>query len=87
MQVAGNWILGIVEQSQGEGYYSLQRDGLKGCEGGDYGGKCLLNKAGQPWEQGNNAESHRAGGDITIASVSTHQHQHLNSGEAGPSNT
>ena len=37
--VAGSWSLGIVEQSQGEGCCRLQRDGSRGCEGGDRGGK------------------------------------------------
>ena len=32
--VVGSWSLGIVEQRQG-------RDGQRGCEGGDCGGKCL----------------------------------------------
>ena len=49
---AGNWSLGIVEQSQGEGCCGLWRDGSRGCEGGDCGGKCLWRKAGQPWKQG-----------------------------------
>ena len=64
---AGSWSLGIVEQSQGEGCSWLQRDGSRGCEGGDRGGKCLWRKAGQPWEQGDAAESHVARGAITIA--------------------
>ena len=55
--VAGNWSLGIVEQSQGEGCCWLRRDGLRGCEGGDCGGKCLWRKARQPWKQGYTAES------------------------------
>ena len=46
-----------------------------------------MKKAGQPWEQGNNAESHRVGGAITIASFSAHHHQQLNIREPGPSNT
>ena len=45
-----------------------------------------MKKAGQLWEQGNNAESHRVGGAITIAPFSTHQYQQLNIREAGPSN-
>ena len=56
-EVAGSWDLGIAEQSQGEGCCGLQRDGLRGCEGGDRGGKCLWRKARQPWKQGDNAES------------------------------
>ena len=35
----GSWSLGIMEQSQGEGCCRLQRDGSRGCEGGDRGGK------------------------------------------------
>ena len=37
----GRWSLGIVEQPQGEGCCLLQRNGLRGGEGGDCGGKCL----------------------------------------------
>ena len=44
-------------------------------------GKCLQRKAGQPWKQGDTAESHMGGGVITIASLPTRQHQQLNSGE------
>ena len=39
--VARSWSLGIVEQSQGKDCCWLQRDGLRGCEGGDRGGQCL----------------------------------------------
>ena len=46
--VTGSWSLGIVEESQGKGCCWLQRDGLRGCEGGDCGGKCLWKKAEQP---------------------------------------
>ena len=66
---SGSWSLEIVEQSQGEGCYCLWRDGLRGCEGGDRGGKCLWRKARQPWKQGNTAESLVGGGAITIASL------------------
>ena len=68
--VAGSWSLGIVEQSQCEGCYSLRRDGWRECEGGDCGGKCLWRKAGQPWKQGDTAGSCIGGGAITIASLS-----------------
>ena len=64
--------LGIVEQSQGEGFCWLGRDQLRGPEGGDYGGKCLWKKVRQPWKQGDSAESHLGGGAITIASFSPH---------------
>ena len=83
--VAGSWSLGIVEQSQGEGCCWLWRDGLRGCEGGDHGGKCLWRKAGQPWKQGDPAESYVGSGAVTVASLSTHQHRQLNNREAGPS--
>ena len=33
-----SWSLGIMEQSRGEGFCWLQRDGSRGCEGGDCGG-------------------------------------------------
>ena len=66
---AGSWSLGIVEQSQGEGCYWLWRDGSRGCERGDCGGKCLWRKARQPWKQGDTAESHVGSGAITIASL------------------
>ena len=67
--VAGSWSLGIVEQSQGEGCCWLQRDRLRGCEGGDCGGKCLWRKARQPGKQGDTAES-GWGGAMTIDSLS-----------------
>ena len=35
-------------------------------------GKCLWKKAGQPWKQGNTAESRIGGGAFTIASLSPH---------------
>ena len=79
--VAGNWSFGIVEQSHGEGCCCLQRDGLRGCEGGDCGGKCLWRKAGQPWKQGDTAEPRIEGEAITIASLPTRQHQQLNNRE------
>ena len=41
------------------------RDGLRGWERGDCGGKCLWSKARQPWRQGDSAESCIGGGAIT----------------------
>ena len=38
---AGSWSIGIVEQYQSEGCCCLQRDGLRGREGGDCHGKSL----------------------------------------------
>ena len=70
--VAEMWSLGIVEQSQGKGYCWLWRDRLRGCEGGDCGGKCLWRKAWQPRKQGDTTESHTEGGAITITSLSLH---------------
>ena len=67
---AGSWSLGIVEKSQGEGCCCLWRDGLKECERGDFGGKCLRRKVRQPWKQDDTAESCVGGGVITIASLS-----------------
>ena len=59
---------------------------LREGDGGDCGGKCLWKKARQPWKQGNTAESHVAGGTITIASLSPQgQHQQLIN-RGGPSN-
>jgi len=69
---AGSWSSGIVEQSQGVGCCWLWRDGFKGCEVGDFGEKFLWRKAGQPWKQGDTAESSVVGGAITIASLSQH---------------
>ena len=69
---AGNWSLEIVEQSQGEGCCWLWRDRSRGCEGGDFGGKCLWRKARQPWKQGDTAESCVGGGAITIVSLHLH---------------
>ena len=68
----GSWRLGIVQQSQGKGCYGLWRDRLRGCEGGDRGGKCPWRKARQPWKQGYTAESRVGVGAITIASLSLH---------------
>ena len=68
-EVAGSWSLGIVEQSQSEGSCWLWRDGLRGCEGGDYGGKCLWRKARQPWKTADTVESRIGSGTITIASL------------------
>ena len=69
---AGNWRLEIVEQSQGGGCCWLERDGLRGCKGGDHGGKCQWSIARQPWKQGGTTESHFGGGAITIACLSPH---------------
>ena len=70
---AGSWILGVAEQSQGQGCYWLQRDdGWRGCEKRDYGEKCLWRKARQPWKQGDTAESCIGGGVITTASLPPH---------------
>ena len=44
-------------------------------------GKHLWRKAGQPWKQGDTAESRIGGGAVTIASLPTHQHQQLNNRE------
>ena len=54
---AGSWSLRIVEQSQGKGCCWWWRDGLRGCEGGDRGGKWLWRKSRQPWKQSDTAES------------------------------
>ena len=43
---------------------------LRGCEGGDCGGNCLWRRAGQPWKQGDTAESRVGSGATTIASLS-----------------
>ena len=70
---AGSWSLGVVEQSQGKGCCWLQRDGLKECEGGDCGGKCLWRrKVRQPWKQGDTAESYVVDGAITTAPLPQH---------------
>ena len=47
-------------------------DRLRGCEGGDCGGKRLWRKARKPRKQGNTAESRVGGGIIIIASLSPH---------------
>ena len=49
--------------------WGLQRDRLRGCEGGDYGQKCLWRKPRQPWKQGDTVESCIGGGAINIASL------------------
>ena len=79
--MAGSWSLGIVEQSQGKRCCGLRRDGSRGCEGGDCGGKCLWRKARQPWKQGDTAEAR-----VGALSPLTCQHQQLSNREAGPSN-
>ena len=65
--VAGSWSLGTVEQLQGRGCCWVQRDGLRGYEGGDRGWKCRWRKGRQSCKQGDTAESHVWGGAITIA--------------------
>ena len=42
----------------------LIADGLRGCEGGDCGGRWLWRRAGQPWKQGDTAES-CVGGELS----------------------
>ena len=59
----------ILAQSRGDGCCWLQRDGARGGEGGDCGGKCLWRKARQPWKQGDTAESCIGSGVITVASL------------------
>ena len=61
----------------------------RGIEGmwGDCGGNCLRRKAGQPWKQGDTAESHIAGRAITIAFLTTHASISSWTRERRPSNT
>ena len=68
---AESWSLGLAEQTQGKGCCWLWTDGVRGCEGGDCGGKCLWRKAEQPWKQDNTAESRIGDGAINIASPHT----------------
>ena len=57
---------------------------VEGMWGGDCGVKCLWRKAGQPWKQGDTAESRVGGGAITQPlSLPTRQHWQLNNREAG----
>ena len=58
----------------------------RGCEGGDYGGKCLWRKARQPWKQGNIAESCVGGGAIKKPLSFHARIQQLKDSEADPSN-
>ena len=69
---AGSWSLGIVEQSQGEGCYWLRRDGLRGCEGGDWWER-PVEESWAAMEQGKTAESCIGGGAIPTASLSPMQ--------------
>ena len=62
------WSVRIVEQS----HCWLWRDGLRGHEGGDCGGKCQWKKGRQPWKQGNTAKSCVRGEAITVGSLSPH---------------
>ena len=36
----------------------LTEDRLRGCEGGDCGGRWLWRRARQPWKEGDTAEAH-----------------------------
>ena len=56
----------------GQGLLLTVERRIKGCEGGDCGGKCQLREARQPWKQGDTAESCKEGGAIIIASLSPH---------------
>ena len=51
----------------------LIADRLRGCEGGDCGGRWLWRRAGQPWKQGDTAESCVGGGTITVTSLCPHR--------------
>ena len=81
---AGKWSLGIVEQSQCEGCYWLQRDG---CEEGDVVRNASRGKPGSIetrwycWVMHRGWSHHH---DLSL-SLSTGQHQQLNNREAGPS--
>ena len=83
---AGSWSLGIVEQSQGKGCCGLQRDGSRGCEGGDHGVKCLRRKAKAAMEARRYCwVMHSGWRHHHSLCVSTGQHQQLNNRKAGPS--
>ena len=70
-----------MEQSQDEGCCWLRKDGSRGREGGDCGGKCQWRKTRQPcWVM------HRGFSHHHSLSLPTCQHQQLNNREAGPSN-
>ena len=58
-----------MDQSQGRADIDC-REMDRGDVREETGGKCLWKKAGQPWKQGNTAESCRVGGAMTIASLS-----------------
>lgn len=57
--VTRSWTIWIGEQSQGEVYCWLWKDGPKGHEGEDCTGECLWRKTEQPWGQGDTADSHK----------------------------
>ena len=61
--VARSWNLGIVVQSQGEGCCWLQRDGSRGCEGVNCGGRCLWRKTEKLAHQTPDALNSRVGPD------------------------
>ena len=67
--------------------WGQQRDRSRGCEGGDYGGKCLWRKAGQPWKQSSTVESCIGGGAINIASLHPQASMGSWTIEKPPSNT
>ena len=84
---AGSWSLGIVEQSQGKGCCGLQRDGSRGCEGGDHGVKCLRRKAKAAMEARRYCwVMHSGWRHHHSLFLPTRQHLQPNNREAGPSN-
>ena len=73
--VTGSLSVGIVEQSQNKICCWLQGSGLRGCEGGDCGGKCLWRKTWQSWSH------HRS-----LSLPKCQDHWKLNNREVGPLN-
>ena len=69
---AGSWSLGIVEQSQCQGWCWLWKDRSRECEEGHHGGKGLWRKARQAWKQGDTTESCVVDRAMTTASLSPH---------------
>ena len=78
---AGSWRLGIVGQSQGRAASDCG-EADRGDVRGDSGGEGLWRKAGQPWKQGDTAESRVERGTITMASPPICQRWQMNNREA-----
>ena len=82
--VVGSWSIGIVGQSQGEICCWMKGNSSRGCEGGDCGRKCLLEKSQAAMEaRWYFWVVHREWSHHHSLSLPTLQHQQLNNRETG----